>query len=230
MDDFLELVGLAFVIFLVLAAAVEAVMEVLRGFTGKLIPTLKGAISLDDALKQAQEFAPANGQLQARLNAIKTAADRIGADVSTRFTAAQQALDSAGEVLTGAAGMLSGTKIPEKAAEVTNRITEAADDVAAKISEYERHRILILRLASAVIGIVIAVSAGVDVFQVLSEAGGAPSLFARIKDSYFIVRDLGVGEIITGIAASSGSSYWHDQLDKVRSLKNLQQQAAAIIR
>lgn len=30
--------------------------------------------------------------------------------------------------------------------------------------------------------------------------------------------------ILTGSAAASGSSYWHDQLDKVRNLKDVQDQ------
>ena len=211
MTELLAAIGIVIAVFLVLSAAVEAVVEVLRGFTGKAFPSLNGAISLNEALQQAQAFAPANAPLQARLDAIKLAADRIGADVTAHLTAAKNVLNT-----------VSGTLGEGQAAQLSERINEAANQVTKAIGDHERHRILIVRLVSGVIGIGIAFLADVNAFEFLTVGTNATNPFRGLA----ISPDL--AKILTGLSAAGGSSYWHDKLDKVRSAKTLSEQLAGL--
>lgn len=211
-DQVLGLAAVLITVLLVLAAAIESVLETLRGFTGKLIPSLKGAMSLDEALKQAREFSDANGELEARLIAIKAAAERINYSIQTSVTSIN-AIAGQAAAAPGAPG-----------ASVTHILNDAANEVSSAIGDYERHRILILRVLSAAIGIGLAFLSGIDLLDFVGAAPGLGSL--QVEEGPF----QWVGEVITGVAASGGSSFWHDKLDRVRSVKNINQQLAALMR
>jgi hypothetical protein len=100
----------------------------------------------------------------------------------------------------------------------------------------ERRRIFVLRILS--IGIAITLCGAVNIDAVRSMIQAYPSLFGGLSiykieliNGLTSVTPLGftakyLGIAITGIAAASGSSYWHDQLDKVRNLKGLTDQMA----
>lgn len=58
------------------------------------------------------------------------------------------------------------------------------------------------------------------VFAILAESPASKQLgstFAHLQDSWINV-------VVGGLAASVGSLYWHDQLDKVRNLKGVAQE------
>jgi hypothetical protein len=140
-DDLVGTASLLIIVLLVLAAAVESVLEALRGVAGQLIPSLKGAQSLDDALKLAREFSSQGGEVEAQLMAIRAAAERINYSIKRNL----DGLDDIAAQLTEA-----------PASSPTQRMNEAANEVSAAIGEYERRRILILRVVSALIGVGLA--------------------------------------------------------------------------
>lgn len=221
-DQFLGLAALTFAVFLVLAAAVEAVLEALRGILGQFIPALKGAVPLDAALVQASEFAPPGGEVAAQLNALRTTAQRMGKTVSSKVS---QAVTTADSVLASAADI---AKLPSNdRLTVANAMNQAAEMLAQSIDHYERRRILFLRLLSAALGILLCVLTPLDIFAILHDTG--VTAFGRIAANQWN-GNFGIGEVVTGIAAASGSSYWHDKIDKVRSLKNINQRLAAVTR
>jgi hypothetical protein len=208
-DQLLGTASLLIIVLLVLAAAIESVLETLRGVAGQLLPSLKGAQSLDDALELAREFSAQGGAVEAQPMAIRAAAERIRYSI-------KQNLDGLDDI----AAQLAGAQ----ASSLTQRMNEAANEVSAAIGEYERRRILILRVVSAVIGVGLAFISGVDLLDLISSAPG----FGRLQMASGFPS--WIGEVVTGIAASSGSSFWHDQLDRVRSVKNVHQQLAALVR
>jgi hypothetical protein len=102
-----------------------------------------------------------------------------------------------------------------------SKVTQARKELALKIAALrrkyaldEKHRITLLRITSAVIGIGIAVMLRIDTFDILG--------FLFPPDVQEILTQpnaqLG-GMIITGLAASAGSSFWHDMLGRVRNIK-----------
>jgi len=79
----------------------------------------------------------------------------------------------------------------------------------------ERTRITILRLLSALIGIMIAIFLKINTFEIL---GG---LFpTEVQQTLAIPVAQYGGMVLTGLAASAGSNFWHDQLGKLRAIKN----------
>jgi hypothetical protein len=159
-----------------------------------------------------REFAPAGGEVEARLSALKATAERMNVDLTQVLTQSDTIIKNVNRT--------TNFSIPEVAT-MTREFNAAAEDLSKTIENYERRRILILRIASGVIGSVMCLITSLDIFDILAQAEGFSSLRGFADASY-------VGEAITGIAASSGSSYLHDKLDKVRSLKNVQQSLAGL--
>lgn len=76
-------------------------------------------------------------------------------------------------------------------------------------------RIFILRPIAALIGCFLAWQSDFYVFQILAESPSAKQWLGMLKG----LQSEWVNIVVGGLAAAAGSSYWHDQLDKVRSLK-----------
>ena len=208
MENFLGAVGLMFFLFFVLAAAVEAILEVFRGILEKLgITWLKGKTTLEDTVKLATEFLPDEAAAKGRIQALaslakataKLAQDRLAAIEKIRTNVQQAALPLA--------------------AETVQEINTVAAEVKAKLDNNERLRIFWLRLISAIVGSGLAWYAGFDGIKIVAEAS---NIGLSLPDPF--------GAIVSGIAASSGSSYWHDQLDRVRSLKSASQELRKLTR
>lgn len=71
MDSLLGALGLLFFMFLVLAAAVEVILEMFRGTLERFgITWAAGKVSLDDALKLAAEFAPNDADVKAKADGL----------------------------------------------------------------------------------------------------------------------------------------------------------------
>lgn len=212
-DTLLGAVGLLFVLFLVLAAAVETVLETFRGLLETVgIKVLKGGVSLDDAIKMAGDFVPDGSQASVRIGALAALARetaKVSADKVTELESVRDALVAAG------GGAASG---------LAERVSTAVSQVKGELEANERHRVFLLRLFSALLGIALAWVAGFNAVHMAADAAKDIMLLAKLSTI-----DPVVDYIITGIAAASGSSYWHDQLDKVRKLKNVYAQAAKLV-
>jgi hypothetical protein len=107
-------------------------------------------------------------------------------------------------------------------------VTEAQKELALKLAglrrQYslsEKRRITILRVIAALIGMFIAWELQIDTFDILGE------LFPPAVRDVLTQPNLQLGgSLITGLAASAGSSFWHDMLARARNLKDTVQQAA----
>ena len=205
MENLVALLGLLFFMFLVLAASVEVILEIFRGSLEVVgLKWAKGKTSLDDALKLATEFAPNNQELNTKLQAVKSAASQIAATTSANKTV----LDNIGAKLQ--------TLLPNQdASAIAAEINAVASMVKTDIEASEGRRIFILRFIAAIIGCFLVYSADFYVFRMLATAPEAKDYLAALKGLQAEWVNIAVG----GLAAAAGSSYWHDQLDKVRNLK-----------
>jgi hypothetical protein len=205
MDHLLSTLGVLFALFLVLAAAVEAVLEIFRGLLERLgLGWLRGKTSLDEALRLASEFAPTNPSLNHKLAAVALAAGQIR-DVADAKRA------QFGELRRS----ITEATSPALADAVSTALNQAASEVKSALEAHERSRVFVLKLLSVAIGIGFAYATDFHVFRIL----------AASPEAAFLARGLAglQGEalncIVGGIAAAAGSNYWHDQLDRVRAVK-----------
>ena len=226
MQDYLGAVGLLFFMFFVAAAATEAILEAFRGILERFgVTWLKADKSLDDAVKESTEFLPAGSEARGKVAALQDVVKNIKA-VTKEKKDAIQALRTKFDALA------PDTKIEDT---VMAEVNSLAMHIKDTMDNSERTRIFWLRLISAGIAIVLSYNADIDALRSMIQA--YPGLFKGTFTFYKVegvgtaltVTPLGwaganLGFILTGIAAASGSSYWHDQLDKVRNLKGVQEQ------
>jgi hypothetical protein len=207
MENLIALLGMLFFIFLVLAASVEVILEVLRGVLDSLGFTwAQGKMSLGEALRFSSEFSPNTGELNTKLQAVKSAAEQVPDKAQARLNA----LNALGEKLQA--------ELSPKALElVAAEINALAAAVKRDIESSERSRVFILRLAAAVLGCGLVFIADFQVFRMLANAQEAQGLLASVNG----LQAQWVNVLVGGLAAAAGSSYWHDKLDKVRAIKAL---------
>ncbi|MFE8598203.1 hypothetical protein F0U59_29095 [Archangium gephyra] len=205
MNSLLGVLGTLFFMFLILAATVEVILELFRGTLERFgITWAKGKVSLDDSLKLASEFAPNNTELNTRLQAVRSAAeqikDKVPAEMTRLATLEQKltAVDAAG--VNAIAGELNGV----------------AASIKVQLEQSERQRIFILRALAAVVGCLLAWRVNFYVFQILASSPEAKDWLSTLKG----LQSDWLNVLVGGLAAAAGSSYWHDQLDKIRNLKS----------
>lgn len=205
MNSLLGVLGTLFFMFLILAASVEVILELFRGTLERFgITWAKGKVSLDDSLKLASEFAPNNVELNTRLQAVRSAAEQIKDKVPaemTKLATLEQKLSSVDVAGVNAiAGELNGV----------------ATSVKAHLDQNERQRIFILRALAALVGCLLAWKVNFYVFQILASSPEAKDWLSSLKG----LQSDWINVLVGGLAAAAGSSYWHDQLDKIRNLKS----------
>ncbi len=204
MDSLLATLGLLFFMFLVLAAAVEAILEVFRGALERLgITWVKGKVSLDDALTLANEFALSNSDLMCKLQAVKTVAEQLkekARDKIERLENFAKRLQAAGANVNMVVGELNAV----------------AAAVKADLEHSERQRIFVLRVIAAAVGCALLYQTEFYVFHILAQVPATKGFF----DSHPGLQERWITVVVGGFAAAAGSSYWHDQLDRIRNLKS----------
>jgi hypothetical protein len=193
-DSAIAVVGIYFSLMAVLAVSVEAVIGWFK------IPTwspLQGKPSPDDVLKEVQGWLP---------EPTKENGVAKKADWKARITALNKVLESLGQ----------------------QRVDEdtSLDDVAKAIGKaYEKHiqnerlRRGGIRVFAVALGIGFAVLFQIDTLNILAPLSeGAQELWMNnlgVKWSHV------VGLVLSGLAASAGSSFWHDQSARLRNLKKV---------
>jgi hypothetical protein len=203
----LGILGAYFAVLLVMAVSVEAILEPFSS-----LPWLRKKLDPDDILNDIKEWLPKGSHMTAKAKAIENLAS------DARMTEAQllQSVSDLREITDQATSSLGMD------AEMTKLRTDLALKFAALRRKYavsEKQRITILRIISALIGVALAVFLKVDSFNILG-------VLFPVEVREILTRPQGQvgGMIITGLAASAGSSFWHDILGRVRNLKETVQQ------
>jgi hypothetical protein len=105
-------------------------------------------------------------------------------------------------------GLEEQVNLAEK--EIAIKLTTLRERYAAS----QKQRITLLRTLSAVVGIILAYLLDINTFQILG------SLFSeKLVSSLNTPLGNYGGVILTGLAASAGSSFWHDMIGRARNIK-----------
>lgn len=208
MENLIALLGLLFFMFLVLAAAVETILDALRGLMERVgLTWAKGKVSLDETLKLAAEFAPNDKDLNTKLQAVKSAAEQIRDKVPEKLA-----------TLETLKGKLAAAGVDMSA--IAGEINAVAASIKSELDKSESRRVWVLRSIAAAIGCFLAWQAHFYVFQILAGSPGAKEWLGGLQG----LQAPWVNILVGGLGAAAGSSYWHDQLDKIRNLKSAAEQ------
>ncbi|OEU69034.1 MAG: hypothetical protein BA863_01390 [Desulfovibrio sp. S3730MH75] len=104
----------------------------------------------------------------------------------------------------------------------TSEVAAAAGKATAKYFHNEQMRRGFIRFLAIAFGIVFALTFQIDTLEILSDFTVQTQAFLG-SASHF------VGIILSGFAASAGSSFWHDQSAKLRSIKNTKESTSELM-
>lgn len=203
MESFLALIGTLFFIFLVLSAAVEVILAIFRGTFERFgITWAKSKVSLDDALALSREFAPDNIELNTRIEAVKAAAKQLGGKATKNITALDLLKKNLGEADVNI-NVIAGD------------LNALATSIKTDLHQNDRTRVFIMRCLAAIIGCILCWQSEFYIFQILANAPESKEWLAILVN----FNRPWINILVGGFAAAAGSSYWHDQLDRIRNLK-----------
>ncbi|MCC6569662.1 MAG: hypothetical protein IT315_10545 [Anaerolineales bacterium] len=204
----LGVLGAYFAILLVLSVSVETLLEPFTWFRG-----LRRQASPDDVLKSVQEWLPEGSEEAKKVVAIQTFASQTKTNMVEIDKTVKALRDDAVKAL-------ESMGLEEQVNSVQKDIALKLATLRQKHASAEKSRITTLRVVSAVIGVLIAFAMQINTFELLG---------VLFPDDVIASLNTRVGHIggmlATGLAASAGSSFWHDMLGRVRNLKNLSEQA-----
>ena len=204
----LGVLGAYFAILLVLSVSVETLLEPFTWFRG-----LRKQASPDEVLASVQEWLPDGSEEAKKVVAIQTFASQTKTNM--------QEIDKSGKALReDAVKALTEMGLEEQVNSVQKDIALKLATLRQKHASVEKSRITTLRVVSALIGVLIAFAMQINTFELLGVLF-PDDVIASLNTR---VGHIG-GMIATGLAASAGSSFWHDMLGRVRNLKNLSEQA-----
>ena len=208
----LGVLGAYFAILLVLSVSVETILEPFSFFKG-----LQKPVNPDEVLKSVQEWLPEASGEAAKVVAIQTFAQKTKLNMADLDKTAKEVSASALKTLTEL-GYESQVNASQK--EIAIKLATLRERYAAS----QKQRITILRTLSALIGIVVAFILQINTFEILG------SLFSdQITQSLATPLGQYGGIILTGLAASAGSSFWHDMLGRVRNIKDAAKQVENLV-
>ena len=105
-----------------------------------------------------------------------------------------------------------------------------------KQKDEESSRVRMLRTVSVIVGIYLAFALQVDAVAILSESfGSIGELNVKFAEAVQRMRlpfpaGLTAGVILSGFAASAGSAYWHDQLERLQVAKKVVDKASTAVK
>jgi len=195
--------GAYFAILLVLSVSVETLLEPFSFIKG-----LQKKANPDDVLKDVEEWLPEGSEEAAKVVAIQAYAEKTKIDMAE--------LDSNAKEVTGKAiQTLKDLGLDAQVNAVQKEIAVKFSALREKYTASQKQRITILRTLSAVVGIVIAFSLQINTFQILGDLF-SPEMQSALSTP---IGQFG-GMFLTGLAASAGSSFWHDMIGRARNIKD----------
>jgi hypothetical protein len=205
--EWLETAGTLVAVFFLISLAVETILENFRGLLALFgIEWLKSKQTLQEGLDEVAEFLPSDQKDLARFEAlvskVEAASANVG-DIVSRITRIRgdlaKAIDPVGKL-----AIIDREK---------EWLAAASAPLKMVLDRREANRVYVLRFISAVIGIGVASATQIDVLGIIGNAKGEPTM---------------LGYVLAGLAAAGGSSFWHDQLDRIRSLKEAGESVASL--
>ena len=209
----LGVIGAYFAILLVLSVSVETLLEPFSFFKG-----LRKTASPDEVLSSVKEWLPEGSEDAAKALAIQTFTEQANVNVQKLDETVMQLRQSADQVLTK---LGENEKVSAMHTELALRLATLREHYAST----QKQRITWLRTLSAVIGIIIAFLLRIDTFEILGSLFSAETLSVLASP----IGHYG-GMFLTGLAASAGSSFWHDMIGRVRNIKDTAKQAEELIK
>ena len=208
----LGVLGAYFAILLVLSVSVETILEPFTFFKG-----LQKQANPDDVVKAVEEWLPEGSGEAAKVVAIQNYAEKARINMADLDRVAKQQAANAEETL-------KQLGLEEKVDTVKKEIAIKLSTLRERYAASQRQRITLLRSLSAVIGIVLAFALQIDTFTILGSFFSADILAAlNTQWGHF------GGMILTGLASSAGSSFWHDMLGRVRNIKDTVKQVEVAV-
>ena len=199
----LGVLGAYFAILLVLSVSVETILEPFSFLKG-----LQKQANPDDVLRDVQEWLPEGSEEAAKVVAIQAYAEKTKVDLA-------ELESNAKEVTEKAVQTLKDLGLEAQVDTVKKRIAVQFSTLRERYAASKKQRIIILRTLSAVIGIVIAFALQINSFEILSSLFSADTMQSLSTPAGQIG-----GVILTGLAASAGSSFWHDMIGRARNIKD----------
>ena len=212
LTDFISVIGTIVAGFFLLALAVETILESFRGALALVgIEALKSKMTMDAALEEAAEFMPPDSREFARFAGLASMVKKSG-------PLAEEVEKRCEDIIAAMAGALSPADKNAMIAREKLWLADLAGPIRERLQRNEDKRVFVLRIISAAIGVAIACAADLNM---LSITGGV----SHTDNGWYQV----FGYVLAGLAAAGGSSFWHDQLDRIRSVKQIGQQLATIV-
>lgn len=207
MEEALAAVGMLFMLFLVVATASEQIVEAFRGVLQAFgITKLKGGVTVAEATKLSAEFMPPGSEARAKAEAMLAVAKDYPQALANKKTQIEQAVQ---DITTALATIGPGAQGIEQATMAVNKL---ALEVSTIVGKTEQVRMTVLRVLSLAVCIALCWFTSFNALDIVAKA--YPKFGVALGSGNWAVGLLG-----TAIAASAGSSYWHDMLDKVRAAK-----------
>ena len=127
-----------------------------------------------------------------------------------RITALNKALKAIGMEELG-----SGVTVSE--------LAEAVGEATSRFVAADRRRVGVIRVIAILVGTVLAFVFGIDTLELLSPLSGTiGSILAGQAGGW------GLGFVLSGLASSAGSSFWHDQTARLRAAKTISEEIPRI--
>lgn len=209
MSEFITIIGTIVAAFFLLSLAVETILENFRGLLALAgIEGLKSKTTMDAALTEAAEFVQPESKEAARFAGLAHFIKTSSLTIAETREKCEKIVDDLARAIS-----------PNEKNAVIEReklwLTEAAAPIRAAMQRSEENRVFALRIISAALGVGVAWVTGLNVLDITG-VDASPAEYDFL------------GYFLGGLAAAGGSSFWHDQLDRVRSVKQIGQQLASV--
>lgn len=105
-------------------------------------------------------------------------------------------------------------------------LAEKVGDATKKYIQSERMRRSIIRILTILFGIGFAVLLQINTLALLDSL--LPDVINNMTDGLGYLAPI-IGFVLSGLAASAGSSFWHDQMARLRSVKSIKDEATSVV-
>ena len=215
----LGILGAYFAIVLVLSIAVEAIIDSIKANKWlnakaqtdqflRFADIQKHRISPDQAMRDIAYWIPPKSQAEVQVAALN--------NLAQSFDFALDEVAAIGEISSEMTrDLIAMTGLNRQSAQLRASLAQKLYAIRVQYDSEEAQRIARMKRMAAVIGTIVAVLLQIDTFSMLSPLL-SPAMAAWVDNIYMAT----AGMFLTGIAASAGSAFWHDQLDRIRAVKN----------